>query len=95
MGHKNLQGLLPLLCVLCCLSNLKDPGRKERKFNLSHLPSTQTWYIRQDPPSNLVVVFAGVAVSVKRVGQVLGLAFVLVIGSEALCRGGLLMPTGG
>lgn len=92
MGHKTLQGLRPLLCVLCCLSDLENPGRKEKKLNFSHLPSIHTCevieHFRQGPPSNVVVVSAGVAVSLGRVSQPMELVVVLAPLSKALCGGG-------
>lgn len=88
-GSQNLQGFHPLPCVLCCLSDLENPGKKERKLNFSHLPSIQTCEITgQDeaPPFILVVVLAGVAVGLGRVSQPLELAYDLALTSEARCR---------
>lgn len=56
-GQKNLQGPHPLPGVLCFLSYLESPGRKE-KIHFSWLPSIRTCEIvgryRQIPPFNLL-----------------------------------------
>lgn len=101
-SHKNLRGLRPLPCVLCCLSDLENPGKKDRTINCSHPhpPSSQTCEItrhsKRVPSSNLVAVFADVAVSLGRIWQHLELAFVLALSSEApLQEATLLILAGG
>lgn len=95
-GSQNLQGFRPLPCVLCCLSDLENPGKKERKLNFSHLPSIQTCKtIGQDEatPFTWEVVLAGVAVGLGRASQPRELPYDPALTSEALQKAALLMPT--